>query len=155
MPRLSLSARFWSHVDRTDGPDACWPWAGRRRESGHGQFKLDGKCVEAHRVAYMLATGQAVLPGIVIRHRCSNAACCRPDHLVPGSQFDNVQDRVQARRSATGERNGRAKLTAGAVRQMRQWWRRGLVTKGDCARMYGVTVRAITFALDGDNWAGA
>lgn len=31
-------ATFWSHVDMSGGPHACWPWMGSRRAKGYGSF---------------------------------------------------------------------------------------------------------------------
>lgn len=37
--KRSLALRtelFWARVDRSAGPDNCWPWQGSRVSSGHG-----------------------------------------------------------------------------------------------------------------------
>jgi hypothetical protein len=50
--------RFWSRVDRSGGPDACWPWVGNSRyTSGYGRVWFCGKDARSHRVAYTLAVG--------------------------------------------------------------------------------------------------
>src|SRR4051812_1749777 len=62
--------------------------------------------------------------GTVLRHRCDNRMCVNPDHCLPGSHADNVQDRVQRGRTASGENHGRAKLTVQQVASIRQDTRR-------------------------------
>ncbi len=76
--------RFWSHVDRSGGPNACWPWLGSRMGGGHGTMGKMG----AHRLAFILTYGD-VLPGFVIMHLCHNPPCCNPAHLQVGSYSDN------------------------------------------------------------------
>jgi DNA-binding transcriptional regulator YiaG len=45
--------------------------------------------------------------------------CLNPDHLVTGTQADNIKDRNERRRTATGERNGKAKLSIEQVEYIR------------------------------------
>ena len=42
---------FWGNVDKSDNPNACWPWKGRKLKAGYGRLVLDGRHVGAHRVA--------------------------------------------------------------------------------------------------------
>lgn len=114
---------FPSLVDRSGGPDACWPWTGRF-EWGYGRFTSSYRQYFAHRVAWAMAHGVAVddAPPL-IRHMCpggGNSWCCNPRHLAPGTSQDNVADRVKAGRSAFGEKNGKARLTADQVREIRR-----------------------------------
>lgn len=72
---------FWSHVDRSGGPDTCWPWDAVARDGGTYQLEIAGRCGHAPRFAWELVHGQ--LPEFAtIRHRhgCSRA-CCNPAHL--------------------------------------------------------------------------
>lgn len=70
--------RFWPKVDRTGGPDACWPWLAQL-SSGYGRFVAEaGRNVPAHRWAYEQVHG-AVAPGADLDHACHNRACVRPD----------------------------------------------------------------------------
>lgn len=70
-------SRFWSHVRRTPG---CWYWEGTLNDCGYGRLKVHGALRSAHRVAYALAIGP-VPAGALVRQRCGERACCRPDHL--------------------------------------------------------------------------
>lgn len=102
---------FWDSVSR-GRPNECWPWTGRLTRDGYGAFGRK----RAHRVAYWLNGGE--IDGKIIRHRCDNPACCNPNHLIAGTHADNVRDRVERGRSATGSRNGRAKLNAKIVERI-------------------------------------
>lgn len=87
------AARFWGHVD-VRAANECWEWkASRDRPPAlpYGRFKIAGRTVKAHRVAYLLVHGQEPLP--VARHRCDNPPCCNPNHVISGSVRDNTADR--------------------------------------------------------------
>jgi len=72
--------RFWVKVDRS-GPDGCWVWTAAR-VTGYGRFRLAGKQVGAHRLAYELLVGP-IPDGLTIDHLCRNRACVNPSHLEP------------------------------------------------------------------------
>lgn len=63
-----------------------------------------------HRYMYAQKYGD-IASSIILRHICDNPSCINPEHLLPGTQNDNIKDRVNRNRSAIGERNGRSKLT--------------------------------------------
>lgn len=112
------ATNFWRHVDRITTPEGCWPWTGGKHTFGYGST-VNGS---AHRVAYKLAKGE-IPAGHVVRHQCHNPICCRPDHLLTGTQKENVHDTIRAGRQNTprGARAGGAKLTdvqAAAVREI-------------------------------------
>jgi hypothetical protein len=35
----------------------------------------------------------------VARHTCNNPACVNPDHIIPGTQYENVHDMIAAGRN--------------------------------------------------------
>ena len=107
--------RFWSKVDRRD-PDACWEWRGPLRRDGYGFFGVGGRNLTASRLACELAHGPSELESC---HTCDNPRCCNPAHLYWGTHRQNMRDRDERGRTASGERNGRAKLTAEQVREIR------------------------------------
>ena len=94
-----LCDRFWSKVDFST-PDGCWEWRGSvRHELGYGEVWVQGKRQYAHRTAYEIVYGD-IPEGDVVRHRCDNPRCVRPEHLLTGSQAENLQDaRVRGRAS--------------------------------------------------------
>lgn len=136
-------ARFWSKVD-VQIAFRCWGWRGSVGTSGYGEFKVDGKCEQAHLVAFAMAVGE-IPEGTVIRHQCDNPLCVNPTHLLSGTQADNVRDRVIRERSAKGEKSGRARLTDSQVIEIRGKSDVPLVELG---RRYGVnrgTIEAIRY----------
>ncbi len=44
-----------------------------------------------HRASWILVHGP-IPADVVVRHRCDNPACVRPDHLLTGSQAQNLDD---------------------------------------------------------------
>lgn len=92
----------------------CIVWPGRLDKDGYGVINVAGH-KKAHRLIYTLFAGQ-IPPGLGILHSCDNPKCVNPAHLRPGTASDNARDRVVRGRS---RRNGKAKLTAEAVQQIR------------------------------------
>lgn len=104
------AARFMARVD-TSG--SCWLWTGPPMAKGYGYARLTGarRHTTAHRVAYMLATGRPIPPGLLVRHSCDTPACVFPGHLLLGTHRDNVRDAVErgrTRNNASGPLPGNA-----------------------------------------------
>lgn len=99
---VSDQDRFWSKVDRSAGPDGCWPWTAGINTYGYGKFWLDGHDVGAHRIAWELEHGDPPPPGVEIDHACHNGTgcelgcecphrrCCNPRHMVVTDQRTNT-----------------------------------------------------------------
>jgi hypothetical protein len=121
--RGPVEDRFWSKVDQSGGPDACWEWTASRHQQGYGVFGYKGKVQKAHRVAYAFAKNNGELPANKVLHSCDNPPCCNPDHLWEGTQQDNMDDmKRKGRRKGigVGSSNGRAILTDDDVRDIRR-----------------------------------
>ena len=143
-------ARFWSHVNKTEG---CWEWtAARTGSNNYGRFKLRGKPFTAHRLSYIIAHGP-IPDGLKVLHRCDNPACVRPDHLWLGTHQDNMDDKVRKNRHWVnrGESHGMAKLTAAQVVEIRQ--RRASGEKGRAlAVAFNVSEATISTVCSGKRW---
>lgn len=96
--------RFWSFVDKSAGPDACWPWTGARLK-GYGQFRRDGNRRVATRLAWEYVTGSPLPDGMLIMHTCDNPPCTNPAHLRPGTNADNIADMWAKGRGSCGEKH--------------------------------------------------
>jgi hypothetical protein len=89
LPSLASDPR----VDRSAGPDACWPWQGGRKVKGYGRLMRDYKDLQSHRVAWEETFGP-IPDGLQVLHHCDNPPCCNPAHLFLGTPGDNVRDMV-------------------------------------------------------------
>lgn len=98
-----LIARFDAKVDRSAGPDACWPWTASTRPTGYGQINEGGNGghpIKAHRLAFAIAHGW--WPDVVA-HSCDNPPCCNARHLFAADQRANLADMRAKGRQACGE----------------------------------------------------
>lgn len=129
--------RFWEKVKITS-PDDCYEWLAGATPAGYGKFKVNGKTLGAHRVAYEMKNG-LIPDGMQVCHRCDNKKCVNYRHLFLGSAADNQFDKVKKNRQSKGQTHGSAKLTEEAVLQIRKYYDAGAVTQRWLARLYGVT----------------
>ena len=90
------AGRFWASVKVTP---FCWPWMRPCTNKGGPRFAIRGRDIKVARVAYFFAHGTWPVGGAF--RTCSNAYCCRPDHIV---------DRSQSNISRTLIKSGRLKL---------------------------------------------
>lgn len=150
---MTTADRFWSHVDKSGGPDACWPWTAALDEQGYGYFTADRKGIRAGRFALQLKLGRQLARGEVTRHgdSCTTRACCNPVHLSPGTQADNIADRDRLGRTARGERQWKAKLTEDEVAEIKERLAAG-EKQVHIAPDYGVCSMTISHIARGNNW---
>jgi hypothetical protein len=129
--------RFWAKVV-IGHPSECWEWQGARFRTGYGRLSYNASEVSAHRMAYRLTHGP-IPPGMMVCHSCDNPPCVNPAHLSLGSCKDNLREASSKGRmggehshahlhpeSRQGERNGRAKLTAAQITEIRELLAKGL-----------------------------
>ena len=139
---VRLAARTIPHDPNTE-PDGCDLWIGGTTSKGYGSIHYNNRARGAHTVAWELANGRPVPDGHVVRHRCDNPRCVRPDHLLIGTQLDNMHDMAERGRRVVsrliGESNGRAKLTDDEVRLIREMYSTGKYSRAVLGVMFGVT----------------
>lgn len=108
MPRgriaIPIEIRFWKKIDRSGGPNACWPFTGVARVRNYGNIWHNGRMRLTHRVCFELVNGRE--PVGVLRHTCDFGLCCNPLHLVEGTQAENVYDMLTKNRYSNGNRRG-------------------------------------------------
>jgi len=149
---MTVDERFDAKVDRSGGPDACWPWTASRR-NGYGQFAVSrAEIVYAHRFALERELGRALAFGEFALHSCDFPACINPAHLRPGTPADNSRDAIERRRLATGERHGSARLTASQVVEIRAAYARGGVSQEKLGERFGVTQTHVGDIVRGERW---
>jgi hypothetical protein len=146
--------RFWSKVDRSGGPDACWPYMAGG--GSYGSFWDGEKSVGAHAFAFFLDRG--CYPAGCACHNCPNGdnrRCCNPAHLWDGTIQENNEDRDRkgGANQPRGERNAAARMTATKVIDARIRFERGGVTMRALAREHGISLAAIQKILKRETWA--
>lgn len=81
--------------------DGCWIWKGAKTDKGYGKvfglFHGRYQTYRAHRISWQLFHGQIPDDKPHILHSCHNPSCVNPMHLRPGTNAENVQDRVNRR----------------------------------------------------------
>jgi hypothetical protein len=117
-PRLHAAeiARFRQYV--VCGPTAvdCNIWIGAIGADGYGRFYLTregaGSCVRPHRYALAVASGR-LAAGVLALHECDNPGCVKVaaaagiEHVVAGSQRDNMARMARMRRGGGRHMLGR------------------------------------------------
>lgn len=84
-----LIARFWTKVDRSGGPDECWPWTASTYRNGYGQFGIGrAKVFCSHRIAWELTHGP-IPDTLTVDHLCKNRLCQNPAHMEIVTRGEN------------------------------------------------------------------
>lgn len=167
---LSVRERFYQHVD-VRGRGECWPWTGFEYK-GYGRFGIDRggerwSYETAHCIAWELEHGREI-EGWGL-HTCDFGLCCNPEHVYEGDGLLNTQDAIARGRlhrgplpnrdTARGTRNGLAKLTEDAVREIRRRYAAGRAGTGPrvsqqaLADEYGVNQSKISLVVRRRTWA--
>jgi hypothetical protein len=159
------AARFWEKVDKSAGPDRCWPWKAALSEKGYGIFGLRGKTYKAPRIAYRDHYGADPGP-LSVCHNCpdgDNPACCNPAHFFLGTKAQNNADMVAKGRHVPGgtygdegyqrgEQHHAAKLTEDQVREMRQLYAAGGWSYARLGKRFGIGQSATYRVVKGIRW---
>lgn len=134
--------RGWKRIrpSRRDGyafVTLCRPGARRR--------------VRVHRLVLEAFVGPCP-PGLEARHLDGNGHNNARTNLAWGTHRENIADRTRHGRTARGERNGRAKLTPGAVLTMRREYRACEASYRDLALRFRVAERTVWDVVTGRKW---
>jgi hypothetical protein len=126
---------MWSIPEPNSG---CWLWLGTLDKKGYGVLSVGGKKAFAHRIS-LKVHGVHMKPSEWALHHCDNPCCVNPEHLYPGSNADNVEDRVRRGRGLAGSRNTNSKLTERQVIEMRSLEETSIIV----AAKYGVSTNTV------------
>lgn len=125
-PGKTWQEHFWIYTCKPENETDCWVWKGAfRKKDGYSQMEIqtpEGLRLlrTAHQASWLIAKGSPVGSGLVLRHTCDNKQCVNPNHLLPGTQLENIQDMIARGRNAKGEMMPQAKLTDDKVREIRR-----------------------------------
>lgn len=86
--------------------DDCINWTGLTWSQGrYGMEKFEGRCMGAHRAAWIRANGP-IPDGLLVCHKCDNGLCVNLDHLFLGTPSDNMQDCIRKGRATRNCQKG-------------------------------------------------
>ena len=127
----------------------CLLWIGACDRGGYGMISLDGRNIQAHRIAWFLAYGQ-IPDGLHVLHKCDIRNCVRHEHLFLGTNAENVADKKNKNRCSrcTGGENGRAKLTDDLIRKIRLDQR----TLKEIGNEYGIHLAQVSLIKRRESW---
>lgn len=148
--RRPIADRLWEKVDRSGGPDACWPWTAARNY-GYGIIGITTTTVDrATRVIWRLMNGP-IPAGMFVCHHCDNPPCCNPKHLFVGTHRDNMADCKSKGRNwfGRGETGGNARLTEAQVLQIRAM---SGTTHREIAKLFGLNHKYVGMILRRKYW---
>jgi hypothetical protein len=146
--------KFLSRVEPTT-ESGCWIWSGATLKGGYGICYDGVKSVTAHRLSYRLFKGEIPSDKMVL-HTCDVRCCVNPNHLYLGSHSDNMKDRSDRGRTASGHKttsymgvgHHKAKLCENDVRFIKA----SDFTQTKLAEMFSVSIAAIGYIKTGRNW---
>lgn len=155
--------KFCELIDRSPGQGPtgeCWEWKGLIATHGYGIFSSTYRHYRASRLVYWLWRGE--WPELNICHKCDNPKCCRPRHLYPATQRENILDCIRKGRCKLriggiqdmprSTRNGNGRLTREQVIEIRQIYELGFDTQPEIARRYGVKLHTIAKIVGRQTW---
>lgn len=123
-----------------------------RNTDRYTYLKVNRKGRRAHCVSWEIANGRPIPAGMVVMHTCDNPPCINPDHLVLGTNQDNMADASMKGRMAHGSRNPQSKLSPDAVTEIHRRYAAGDVSYSALATEYNVTKGAIAHIIQGRSW---
>jgi len=134
-------------VPQTDG---CHLWSGGLSGAGYPQIWDGSKLWAGNRLVLTNKLGRPIATGLFALHTCDNRACVNPEHLYEGTQRQNINDMIERKRHAYGERSPRATMSeATALKALRL---RGTMKVPRLARHLNVSTRAIQHIFQRESW---
>jgi len=134
-------------------PSGCWLGTGTVTVRGYGQISVGGKNRRAHRAAFEAENGP-IPAGLMVRHKCDTPPCVNPDHLLVGTNDDNVRDREERGRTPWGRDCRWTKISAETVRTVRETYvpNHPEFSGAALARRFGVSFQLISAIINRKVW---
>lgn len=96
----SLADRIMIH-SIPEPNSGCWLWGGAWDQyKGYGRIKVKGVTKSSHRISYEAFKGK-IQKGKLVLHLCNTPSCVNPDHLMQGTQSDNIKQMYKQGRNHT------------------------------------------------------
>ena len=151
-PGVTLKQRLWENIS-IDRDTGCWIWTGHKDEKGYGHIGIGKKSVRVHRVVYERYIGP-IPEGLILRHKCDIRNCVRPDHLILGTQKQNVQDMIDRGRHVPGrgEKHWNSILNNDSVTAIKVLWETGNYSLGFLGRAFRVNYQTIGRIINHGGW---
>lgn len=136
----------------------CTEHTQKGNRGGYGKTKVNGRVYTLHRLAYAKAIGVDItaIADVVVRHTCDNPRCINPEHLLGGTQADNIRDKVERGRCRTlsGEESPSSRLTWAQVQLIRTRYVPRCKVHGTraLAREFGVDHSVISQIVNNHLW---
>lgn len=137
-----------------DTETGCWVWMACRDSNGYGRVRFCGETRLAHRVSLSIHRKEH-LCNFHVLHRCDNPPCVNPEHLLLGTNADNVADMVAKGRNVVlrGPQKFLAKLTLEDLRDVRLRLDAG-ETRRSIANIYDIHETQISRIATGNSYSG-
>jgi len=143
-----IAKDVWDFVNKTPN---CWLWKGGLNWDGYGVYKKNGITHRAHRYIWELVNNKQI-GNKVAMHICDTPNCVNPDHLLFGTQADNIDDKIRKNRQAKGEKCHSSILTDDQIVEIRKKYKYRIYTYKMLAFEYGVCKDTIQKAVRKINW---
>jgi len=65
---------------------------GSKDRCGYGRMKIGSHNLGAHKVAYLMLVGDYDQSKLELMHTCDNPACVNPEHIIPATHKENMDD---------------------------------------------------------------
>lgn len=130
---------FFQEVVLTYDGDECLIWPFKRGWAGYGEIGVNRKMQSVPRLVCEAEHGPPPSPKHEAAHSCGkgHTGCCNRKHLRWATPAENAADRALHGTDGRGEKNGFAKLTEGAARQILEL--RGKKSQRSIAAEFGVS----------------
>jgi hypothetical protein len=139
---------FAAQVGEPD-ENGCHPWRGPSFSQGYG-LCWHGAERYAHRHSFVMHKG-SIPPGNLVRHRCDNRGCVNPEHLILGTNRDNMKDALERSTLARGSRR-RPDVSEDDVLQARHAFHGKELRLKDVAANLGMSISQASDIMWGRLW---